>query len=146
MAHVVKRPEKHICEDCGAEFVASPTARFCPACRKKRMQANVKVMRHCTLCGKEFAGTPRSLYCPSCRIVKRHINYRNYVERKRAGKAVELGKTVMNCEVCGKPFVVKGGGQRYCPDCAKAAYMESDRQQSRAWAQRAKEKKDASET
>ena len=63
----------------------------------------------------------------------------DYVERKRAGKAVELGKTVMNCEVCGKPFVVKGGGQRYCPDCAKAAYKESDRQQSRAWAQRAKE-------
>ena len=133
MAHVVKRPMKHICEDCGA------TARFCPACRKKRMQANVKVTRHCTLCGKEFVGSPRSLYCPACRIVKRHVNYRNYVERKRAGKAVELGKTIMNCEVCGKPFVVRGGGQRYCPDCAKAAYKESDRQQSRAWAQRAKD-------
>ena len=143
---MVKRPTKRVCEDCGVEFVASSTARFCPACRKKRMQANVKVMRKCTLCGREFVGTPRSLYCPSCRILKRHVNYRNYVERKRAGKAVELGKTIMNCEVCGKPFVVRGGGQRYCPDCAKEAYKESDRQQSRAWAQRAKEKKDASET
>jgi len=134
------RPMKHVCEDCGAEFVASPKARYCPACRLKRRQANVKAVRRCVVCGKEFVGAPRSLYCPECRVLKHRENYRRHMERKREGTATELGKTVMHCVICGKPFIVMGGGQRYCPDCAKEAYLESDRQKSRAWAEQAKEK------
>ena len=138
---MVKRPKKHVCEDCGKEFVASATARFCPECRMKRMQSNALATRRCTICGKEFVGGPRSLYCPECRIEKRHENYRRYMQRRRDGTATELGKTVQHCEVCGKPFVVMGGGQKYCPDCGQAAYKQADRMQSRAWAQRMKSKK-----
>lgn len=89
MSHLVKRPTKHVCEDCGAEFVASPTARFCPACRLRRRRANVKAARHCAVCGKAFVGTPRSLYCPACRVLKRRENYRRYMQRKREGKVRE---------------------------------------------------------
>jgi len=107
------------------------------------MRANVKAVRHCIVCGKEFVGAPRSLYCPACRVLKQRENYRRHMARKREGTATQIGKTVQLCEVCGKPFVVMGGGQRYCPDCAKEAYRESDRQQSRAWAEREKEKKNS---
>ncbi|MDY4417391.1 MAG: hypothetical protein SPE46_13225, partial [Selenomonas sp.] len=48
------------------------------------------------------------------------------------------GESMGTCEICGRPFVVMAGGQRYCPDCAKAAYMASDRQKSREWAEREK--------
>jgi len=133
---LVKRPKKHVCEDCGKEFIASATARFCPDCRRKRQQANSLAMRKCTVCGREFLGGPRSLYCKECRVQKQHENYKRYMQRRREGTATEIGKTVQHCEVCGKPFVVMGGGQRYCPDCAKEAYKESDRRQSRAWAER----------
>lgn len=142
---MVKRPTRHICEDCGAEFEGSPTARFCPACRKKRRQANVHVLRRCIVCGKEFSGAPRSLYCPECRVSTRHENYRRYIQRKKEGCAIVRGETVMNCERCGKPFVVMAGGQRYCSDCAKEAYVELDRAQSRAWAERAKKAREQEE-
>ena len=129
---------KHVCEDCGAEFVASPKARYCPACRLKRRQANVKAVRRCVVCGKEFFGNARAKYCPDCRVQKRRENYHRHVQRKKEGQAIVRGKSIGTCEVCGKHFIIMAGGQRYCPDCAKAAYMASDRQKSKEWAERDK--------
>ena len=134
----MKRPKKHVCEDCGKEFIASATSRFCPDCRKKRQQANAKAVRRCVVCGKEFFGNARAKYCPDCRVLKRRENYHRHVQRKKEGQAIVRGESVGTCEVCGKSFIIMAGGQRYCPDCAKAAYMAADRQKSKEWAERDK--------
>lgn len=130
----------HVCEDCGAVFEAGRAARFCPACRKRRQQAYAKAERRCVVCGRTFIGTPRALYCPECRVVKHRENYQRHMARKKKGRTIVRGETRGTCEVCGRTFVLMAGGQRYCPDCAKAAYMEADRRQSKAWAEREKQK------
>lgn len=114
---ILKRTKKVICEDCGKEFVASPGARYCPECRKKRMQSNTKAARRCTICGKEFIGGPRSLYCKECGIKKRRERWRHYMERRKAGDSIVLGETVKKCEACGKSFVMIASNQKYCPEC-----------------------------
>lgn len=91
---VLKRTKRVICEDCGREFVASPGARYCPECRKKRMQANTMATRRCVVCGKEFVGGPRSLYCKECGIQRRHERWRRYMERRKAGKSIVLGESL----------------------------------------------------
>ena len=116
---VLKRTKRVICEDCGREFVASPGARYCPECRKKRMQANTMATRRCVVCGKEFVGGPRSLYCKECGIQRRHERWRRYMERRKAGKSIVLGETMRKGEACGKPFVMMSSTQKYCPDCSR---------------------------
>lgn len=116
---VLKRTKRVICEDCGREFVASPGARYCPECRKKRMQANTMATRRCVVCGKEFVGGPRSLYCKECGIQRRHERWRRYMERRKAGKSIVLGETMRKCEACGKPFVMMSSTQKYCPECSR---------------------------
>jgi len=37
------------------------------------------------------------------------------------------------CEVCHAPYIVTGGGQRYCKDCAPEAVRAVDRKQSLEW-------------
>ncbi|MDY3296854.1 hypothetical protein [Selenomonas sp.] len=135
---MAKREVAHVCEDCGAAFVGSYTARFCPDCRKRRQQANAKAVRRCVVCGKAFVGNARAKYCPECRVQKHRENYQRHMQRKKEGQAIVRGESMGTCEICGRPFVVMAGGQRYCPDCAKAAYMASDRQKSREWAEREK--------
>ncbi len=114
---LLKRMKKSVCEDCGKEFIASPGARYCPDCRRKRMQSNTKAIRRCTICGKEFVGGPRSLYCKECGIKKRRERWRHYMERRKAGASIVLGETVRTCEACGKPFVMIASNQKYCPEC-----------------------------
>ena len=116
---VLKRTKRVICEDCGREFVASPGARYCPECRKKRMQAHTMATRRCVVCGKEFVGGPRSLYCKECGIQRRHERWRRYMERRKAGKSIVLGETMRKCEACGKPFVMMSSTQKYCPECSR---------------------------
>ena len=118
---VLKRTKRVICEDCGREFVASPGARYCPECRKKRMQANTMATRRCVVCGKEFVGGPRSLYCKECGIQRRHERWRRYMERRKAGKSIVLGETMRKCEACGKPFVMLSSSQKLCPACMEKA-------------------------
>lgn len=121
----------HVCADCGKEFVGGLHAQLCPDCRKKRLQANVKAVRRCVVCGTEFVGAPRSLYCPACRRKKQSENVRKYLKRKREGKATTIGQTILTCAVCGKPFLMTAGGQKYCPDCAQEAYRKADNAKGR---------------
>ena len=97
-----------------------------------------KAVRRCVVCGKAFVGNARAKYCPECRVQKHRENYQRHMQRKKEGQAIVRGESMGTCEICGRPFVVMAGGQRYCPDCAKAAYMASDRQKSREWAEREK--------
>ena len=85
---MAKREVAHVCEDCGAAFVGSYTARFCPACRKKRQQANAKAVRRCVVCGKAFVGNARAKYCPECAkaayMASDRQKSREWAEREKA--------------------------------------------------------------
>ena len=48
------------------------------------------------------------------------------------GATRALGDTDL-CTVCGKPYIVEGGLQRYCPNCAPEAIKRIDNAQSRKW-------------
>lgn len=83
-------------------------------------------------CGVDFLGGPRAWYCPECRRDRQRRQSREGKRRKRAGEVRELGSEDM-CEVCGGAYVVRGGNQRYCPNCAPCAIAEVDAEQGLAW-------------
>ena len=91
--------------------------------------------RTCRGCGAVFLGGPRAWYCPSCRAERARTRCKNY----RRGVARPLGTTDL-CQICGKPYVVIGGLQRYCKDCAETAIREKDRQQGMAYYLKHREK------
>lgn len=77
-------------------------------------------------------GGPRAWYCPECRKARDTETNRAYHIRKRLGGARAIGSTDL-CVICGKPYTVEGGLQRYCKECAPAAVKRIDNAQSRAW-------------
>lgn len=80
--------------------------------------------RTCKQCGKTFLGGPRAWYCPECRSERKR--QQAAIRRQRPGPNRPLG-SIDHCVVCGKEYVVKGGMQIYCEDCAKSAVAEKDR-------------------
>lgn len=54
------------------------------------------------------------------------------MQRQRAGTVRHIGSIDL-CVICGKPYIVGGSLQRYCPDCAPAAVSKNDRRKSREW-------------
>lgn len=80
--------------------------------------------RTCKQCGKTFLGGPRAWYCPECRSERKR--QQAAIRRQRPGPNRPLG-SIDHCVVCGKEYVVKGGMQKYCEDCAKNAVAEKDR-------------------
>ena len=82
--------------------------------------------RICRECGKEFEGGPRAWYCPECRNERRLERQRIYW---RNGYTRKIGSTDC-CEMCGKPYTVNSGLQRYCSECAKINQLETDRRLS----------------
>lgn len=128
------------CKCCGALFDCTGSeAAYCPACSSASRAATVLRPRTCRACGATFTGGPRAWYCPSCRA-KRQTEAS--LRCKRSGPARPLGSTD-TCTVCGKPYTVASGRQRYCPACAaeatkaairphKAAYMAGRAEQSAA--------------
>lgn len=97
--------------------------------------ANNMKNRVCRECGAVFLGGPRAWYCPDCRAERIRAQYQRY----RYRVARPLG-TTDRCQICGKPYVVIGGLQRYCKDCAETAIREKDRQQSMAYYLKHREK------
>lgn len=122
---------KRICQACGRIFNGDPAALKCPDCVKDAKSSTLRD-RTCRACGKIFSGGPRAWYCPECRSERQKSQSRQFKARKRAGAVRELGSTDI-CVICGKPYIVTGGLQRYCPACAPDAVRAIDREQSRAW-------------
>lgn len=87
--------------------------------------------RTCRQCGAVFRGGPRAWYCPSCRSERQREQNRRH---KAKGPDRPIGSTDI-CVVCGKPYIVNGSRQKYCPDCAYDAVRAVDRPSSRAWNQ-----------
>ena len=122
---------RRICKYCGTEFDGYPGANACPDCVNKRKR-NVIRDRICQTCGVTFPGGPRAWYCPACREERKRQHDREAKQRKKAGTVRSLGSTAY-CERCGQPYIVNGGLQRYCPDCAPQATKETANALSRAW-------------
>lgn len=117
-----------ICKYCGARYDGDPGGSCCPPCAAAQRSTTLRD-RTCRSCGTVFPGGPRAWYCPDCRRERRKESDRRH---RQTGTARKLGSTDL-CTVCGKPYTVASGRQRYCPDCAGAAVREIDRAQSRAW-------------
>ena len=73
--------------------------------------------RLCCECGILFMGGARSLRCLPCRYQRQLETNRQYKERVRNNEHRPVGSTAA-CSVCGQEYVVTGGLQKYCPDCA----------------------------
>jgi len=82
----------------------------------------------CRECGATFSGGPTAKYCPLCRAERKRQEKIRYLERKKLGKARELG-SIDICKNCSKPFVVAGSPQIYCPECGPMLRAEKDAEQ-----------------
>lgn len=122
---------KKICKYCGAQYDGDPGSSCCPDCAASQRKTTL-AMRVCRECGKRFPGGPRAWYCPECRAERQREQASAYKRRKAAGQTRKLGSLDI-CTVCGKPYTVNGGLQKYCPDCAEEAVREIDRRQSSEW-------------
>lgn len=71
-------------------------------------------MRKCEMCGKEFIGDIKAQYCDECWLKRRRERTMNaYYNQKR-----KIGD-IDHCVVCGKEYIVRGGTQKMCSDCAE---------------------------
>ena len=94
------------------------------------MKAPINIRkRTCKQCDRIFDGGPRAWYCPTCREERRKIRASGY---RKNGPKRRIG-SIDQCEKCGEPYTVDGGGQRYCKKCAPDAIREKDRQQGLEW-------------
>lgn len=122
---------KRICKYCGAEYSGDPGSTACPGCVAKN-RINVIRDRICRACGVTFPGGPRAWYCPDCRAERRRETDRKNKQAAKLGATRKIGSTDL-CVVCGKPYIVASGLQKYCPTCAPEAVKAIDRLQSIAW-------------
>lgn len=120
-----------VCQRCGCVFDGGYAALKCPKCVAMERSSTIRP-RVCRTCGRTFDGGPRAWYCPECRAERDKASSRAYKARIAAGTTRKIGSTDI-CEVCGKEYIVSGGLQKYCPDCAPDAVREIDRAQARAW-------------
>lgn len=120
-----------ICRACKVEYEGDPGSTLCPTCVKTQKSTTIRD-RICRTCGTAFPGGPRAWFCPKCRADRQREQRREAQRRRAAGKTRSLGSEDI-CTICGKPYTVNSGRQRYCPECAPAAWAEADRQQGRAW-------------
>lgn len=119
---------KRICKYCGKEYDGDPGSSCCPDCAAAQRATTLRP-RTCRACGVTFDGGPRAWYCPDCRAERKREASRRF---RRGGPARPIGSEDL-CEICGRPYVVESGRQRYCKDCAEAAIRAVDNAQSRAW-------------
>lgn len=118
------------CRKCGKLFdVVNSTAYLCPECATISRKTGVYRERVCIDCGATFWGTPRALRCADCRRAIYLARKRDY---NKHGPKRGLG-SVDKCEACGKEYIVAGGLQRYCKECAPAAVLDNTRQHKRAY-------------
>lgn len=90
--------------------------------------------RECKKCGVNFKGGPRAWYCPTCRRERQRERESEY---RRCSARRKLGSKDL-CENCGKKYVVSGGLQKYCPECAPVMHKIKDSEQSLAYYNRHK--------
>lgn len=125
-----------ICKDCGKIFLCSSCDTcLCSDCHAAAQKAAQFRSLTCSTCGKEFVGAPSSKYCPVCaREAKRQAS----AKCKHSMTKRPIGSTDI-CTVCGKPYIVLSGNQRYCKDCSAAATKAAIAAHKKAYAAAHKE-------
>ncbi|WP_322354001.1 hypothetical protein [Paratractidigestivibacter sp.] len=127
---------ERLCRDCGAAFTAETAYQYtCPSCREKNI-ATTLATRGCCECGKSFVGGPGARYCPDCRAERKKAQNR---EQRRRGTQRPLGSTDI-CKACGKEYIVEGGLQKYCPECAPEINRKKMNERNKEWRTKNKEK------
>lgn len=58
----------------------------------------------------------RAKYCIYCRDKAQVARNRAYAEKKKSGTSVKIGSKQV-CPICGKPYTVTSGSQKYCKEC-----------------------------
>ena len=119
---------RRLCKYCGEEYDGDPSGSCCPACAAAQRKTTLQ-LRTCRTCGTIFWGGPRAKYCHSCRAERTREANQRY---RKNGPVRTLGSTD-NCLLCGEPYTVTSGNQKYCPSCAPGAIRQIDRAQSLAW-------------
>lgn len=111
------------CKNCGLEFDTDLKYKYlCDDCAKKAKQDSVMRDRTCSQCGVLFLGGPRARFCPSCRFQRqRDANKNRHTPATRPIGSVDY------CVICGQPYTVSNGRQKYCPDCAPSAIASNVR-------------------
>lgn len=74
-------------------------------------------------------GYPKSKRCPECQA---KVDRERKKERRKNGPARKLGSEDF-CKNCGKPYIVKSGLQKYCPECAEAAIRQVVNEHKHEW-------------
>ena len=119
------------CLRCGRRFQpATAHQALCDDCRLAAKQASYRRERTCADCGKTFVGAPRQKRCPNCQAKVAAERNRAY---KRTGPIRPLG-SIDTCQRCGRPYTVRSGVQRYCPECSPIANADNERAKKRAQA------------
>lgn len=82
----------------------------------------------CIICGKTFLGGANAKRCPECRAEYIRAYNTEYKRRQRGSKATKVRGSVIPCERCGEPVVVKGYQTRFCDKCRaeRAAQWRKD--------------------
>lgn len=119
---------KRICKYCGKTYDGDPGSSACPECVEKNKRTTIR-QRVCSVCGATFMAGPSSKFCPVCLTERKR---EQAARRRKNGTARPLG-SIDKCLACGKDYVVKGGKQKYCPDCSEREIRENDRKKSREW-------------
>lgn len=122
---------KRTCRYCGRTFDGNPGANACPRCVEERKH-DVLRDRTCRACGMVFVGGPRAWYCPECRAERRRQHDREARQREKIGLTRKIGSQDI-CEMCGKPYTVNGGLQRFCRVCAPVAIHKKALELTKAW-------------
>ena len=78
-----------------------------------------KKARTCLDCGLIFPGGHNAKYCLICRAKRKEA----VKKRDTTGTKRKLSDERI-CARCVRPFTIRGGKRRYCPDCAKERIVE----------------------
>jgi uncharacterized Zn ribbon protein/predicted nucleic acid-binding Zn ribbon protein len=128
------------CKRCGTTFKApSYDIYMCPSCAAEIRSNSVMRTRTCQTCGTSFLGGPRAWYCPACRAERKKSQRKAY-DNARKNKTIRPLGSIDICQNCGKEYVVKSGGQIYCPDCADNVVRKKVNAHKRKYMQENKEK------
>ena len=121
-----------VCAVCG-EALPPRRHRYCSAdcaasARRNRAASEYKPIgkpslyreKQCPDCGITFVGHIKSRRCPSCQHAANKIHDAEHKRRAAKGQTRKLGSTD-SCILCGKPYTVMAGQQKYCEACAPVA-------------------------
>lgn len=119
------------CQICGKPFCGSVDMHYCPECARLKKLDTVVRVRTCQDCGVEFYGGPRAKRCLDCVYKARQEASRRH---KSTGTIRHLG-SIDKCAVCGAPYVVVSGRQKYCSDaCQRVGVLEWQREHKKGYA------------